>query len=308
VEDVQQEVAENQRRARDVTTLITILFFGVAYGMILYLISVGLSVTMGLMGFVNLAHGVFAMLGGYATVTLMNRLGVAFLPSVAIGCVIVAAVGFVLERTLYRRFYGRSELDQVLFSFGLILVAVALVRIAWGPLAQPIQLPDFLKGQVTFLGLTLPTYRLALVGFGAAVIAGLWFVFDRTLFGARIRAAVDDRAMAQSIGINTSRLFASAFGLGTGLAALGGGLGADVLAIAPAYPLQYIVYFLIVVAVGGLGNIKGPFVAALAIGISDTACRYFVPEAGSIFIFVFVFALLVWRPDGIMERRNRGAS
>lgn len=290
------------------TTLITILFFGVAYGMILYLISVGLSVTMGLMGFVNLAHGVFAMLGGYATVTLMNRLGVAFLPSVAIGCVIVAAVGFVLERTLYRRFYGRSELDQVLFSFGLILVAVALVRIAWGPLAQPIQLPDFLKGQVTFLGLTLPTYRLALVGFGAAVIAGLWFVFDRTLFGARIRAAVDDRAMAQSIGINTSRLFASAFGLGTGLAALGGGLGADVLAIAPAYPLQYIVYFLIVVAVGGLGNIKGPFVAALAIGISDTACRYFVPEAGSIFIFVFVFALLVWRPDGIMERRNRGAS
>lgn len=286
------------------TTLITILFFGIAYGMILYLISVGLSVTMGLMGFVNLAHGVFAMLGGYATVTFMNRLGVPFLLSLAIGCILVAALGFVLERTLYRRFYGRSELDQVLFSFGLILVAVALVRIAWGPLAQPIQLPDYLKGQVTILDLALPTYRLALVGFGATVIAGLWFVFDRTLFGARIRAAVDDRAMAQSIGINTSRLFAAAFGLGTGLAALGGGLGADVLAIAPAYPLQYIVYFLIVVAVGGLGNIKGPFVAALAIGLADTACKYFVPEVGSIFIFVFVFAVLVWRPNGIMERRR----
>jgi branched-chain amino acid transport system permease protein len=291
-----------------VTTLITILFFGISYGMILYLISVGLSVTMGLMGFVNLAHGVFAMLGGYATVTLMNRFGVPFLLSLAIGCVLVAAIGFVLERTLYRRFYGRSELDQVLFSFGLILVSVALVRIAWGPLAQPIQLPDYLKGQVTILELPLPAYRLALVGFGAAVIAGLWFVFDRTLFGARIRAAVDDRAMAQSIGINTSRLFAAAFGLGTGLAALGGGLGADVLAIAPAYPLQYIVYFLIVVAVGGLGNIKGPFVAALAIGVSDTACRYFVPEAGSIFIFVFVFVVLIWRPNGIMERRNKAAS
>lgn len=290
------------------TTLITILFFGIAYGMILYLISVGLSVTMGLMGFVNLAHGVFAVLGGYATVTFMNRLGVPFLPSLALGCILVAALGFVLERTLYRRFYGRSELDQVLFSFGLILVSVALVRIAWGPLAQPIQLPDYLKGQVTIFELTLPAYRLALVGFGAAVIAGLWFVFDKTLFGARIRAAVDDRAMAQSIGINTSRLFAAAFGLGTGLAALGGGLGADVLAIAPAYPLQYIVYFLIVVAVGGLGNIKGPFVAALAIGVSDTACRYFVPEVGSIFIFVFVFVVLVWRPDGIMERRKGTAS
>lgn len=289
------------------TTLIMILFFGIAYGMILYLISVGLSVTMGLMGFVNLAHGVFAMLGGYATVTFMNQLGVPFLLSLAIGCVLVAALGFVLERTLYRRFYGRSELDQVLFSFGLILVAVALVRIAWGPLAQPIQLPDYLKGQVTIFDLTLPAYRLALIGFGAAVIAGLWFVFDRTLFGARIRAAVDDRAMAQSIGINTSRLFAAAFGLGTGLAALGGGLGADVLAIAPAYPLQYIVYFLIVVAVGGLGNIKGPFVAALAIGLSDTACKYFVPEVGSIFIFAFVFAVLVWRPNGIMDPR-RGAS
>ena len=290
------------------TTLITILFFGIAYGMILYLVSVGLSVTMGLMGFVNLAHGVFAMLGGYATVTFMNRFGVPFLLSLAIGCVLVAALGFVLERTLYRRFYGRSELDQVLFSFGLILVAVALVRIGWGPLAQPIQLPDYLKGQVSVFGLTLPAYRMALIGFGAAVIGGLWFVFDRTLFGARIRAAVDDRAMAQSIGINTSRLFAVAFGLGTGLAALGGGLGADVLAIAPAYPLQYIIYFLIVVAVGGLGNIKGPFVAALVIGASDSACRYFLPEAGSIFIFAFVFAVLIWRPNGIMERRKGGAS
>ncbi|MGA2893688.1 MAG: branched-chain amino acid ABC transporter permease [Xanthobacteraceae bacterium] len=285
------------------TTLITILFFGVAYGMILYLISVGLSVTMGLMGFVNLAHGVFAMLGGYATVTLMNRIGIAFLPALAIGCVLVAVLGFVLERTLYRHLYGRSELDQVLFSFGLILVSVALVRIAWGPVAQPIRLPDYLKGQVTIFDLALPAYRLALVGFGTAVIAGLWFAFDRTLFGARIRAAVDNRAMAQSIGINTSRLFAAAFGLGTGLAALGGGLGADVLAIAPGYPLQYIIYFLIVVAVGGLGNIKGPFVAALAIGLSDTACRYFLPEAGSIFIFAFVFAVLIWRPNGIMERR-----
>jgi branched-chain amino acid transport system permease protein len=286
-----------------VATLITILFFGVAYGMILYLISVGLAVTMGLIGFVNLAHGVFAMLGGYATVSFMNRFGVPFLLSLAIGCILVAALGFLLERMLYRRFYGRSELDQVLFSFGLILVSVAIVRIAWGPLAQPIQLPNYLKGQVTILDLALPAYRLALVGFGAAVVAGLWFAFDRTLFGARIRAAVDNRAMAESIGINTSRLFSLAFGLGTGLAALGGGLGADVLAIAPAYPLQYIVYFLIVVAVGGLGSIKGPFVAALAIGISDTACRYFVPEAGSIFIFAFVFIVLIWRPNGIMERR-----
>src|SRR3974390_1901200 len=170
-------------RREPVTTLITILFFGIAYGMILYLISVGLSVTMGLMGFVNLAHGVFAMLGGYATVTLMNRFAVPFLASLAIGCIVVSAIGFVLERVFYRRFYGRSELDQVLFSFGLILVAVALVRIAWGPLAQPIQLPNYLKGQVAIFGLALPAYRLGFVGFGAAVIAGAWFCFAPAAFG-----------------------------------------------------------------------------------------------------------------------------
>lgn len=285
------------------SSTVAILFFGVAYGMILYLISVGLSVTMGLMGFVNLAHGVFAMAGGYATVTLMNSLGVPFFPSLALACVIVTALGFVLERTLYSHLYGSTELRQVLFSIGLSFVAMAIVRIVWGPLAQPIQLPEYLTGQTEILGQTLPTYRLFLVAFAAVVIAGLWVTFERTLFGARIRAAVDNRAMAQAVGINTKRLFAATFGLGTGLAALGGGLGADILAIAPGYALQHIVLFLIVVAVGGLGSIKGPFIAALAIGVADTACKYYFPEAGSVFVFALVFLLLLWRPNGIMERR-----
>ncbi|HXP13485.1 MAG TPA: branched-chain amino acid ABC transporter permease [Stellaceae bacterium] len=284
------------------TTVVTILFFGVAYGMILYLISVGLSVTMGLMGFINLAHGVFAMLGGYVTVTLMNRLGVPFFPSLAAACAAVTVLGFVLERGLYARLYGRSELDQVLFSMGLIFVAVAIARMVWGPLAQPIQLPDYLKGQTDVLGVSLPAYRITLVAFGAVVVGGLWLVFDRTLFGARIRAAVDNHDMAEAIGIDTSRLFAVTFGLGTGLAALGGGLGADVLAIVPSYPLLYIVYFLIVVAVGGLGSIKGPFIAALFIGLADTACKYAVPEAGAIFVFLLVYILLLWRPNGIISR------
>ncbi len=285
------------------TTTVTILFFGIAYGMVLYLISVGLSVTMGLMGFINLAHGVFAMLGGYATVTLMNQFGLPFFLSLAIACLLVTVTGFVLERTLYCRLYGRSELDQVLFSIGLIFASMALVRMAWGPLAQPVQLPAYLKGQTTIGPYELPSYRLALVVFGAAVISGLWLTFERTLFGARIRAAVDNGAMAQAIGINTNRLFALTFGLGTGLAALGGGLGADILAIVPAYPLQHIVYFMIVVAVGGLGSIRGPFIAALAIGLADTACQYLVPEMGAVFVFALVFALLLWRPNGIISRR-----
>jgi branched-chain amino acid transport system permease protein len=288
------------------TTTVTILFFGVAYGMILYLISVGLSVTMGLMGFINLAHGVFAMLGGYVTVTLMSRYDVPFFASLAVACVAVTALGFVLERTLYVRLYGRSELDQVLFSIGLIFAAMAIVRMIWGPLAQPVQLPLYLKGQTMIGSYALPTYRLALVVIGGMVITGLWLTFERTLFGARIRAAVDNRGMAQAIGINTNVLFAVTFGLGTGLAALGGGLGADILAIVPAYPLQYVVYFMIVVAVGGLGSIKGPFIAALAIGLADTACKYLVPEMGAVFVFALVFALLLWRPNGLVGRLKGG--
>ncbi len=284
------------------STALTILFFGIAYGMILYLISVGLSVTMGLMRFVNLAHGVFAMLGGYVTVTLMNKAGVPFLVALAAACLAMAVLGLVLERGLYRHLYGASELRQVLFSIGLIYIAVAAVRLIWGPLSQPVMLPELLKGRTELLGVALPSYRLFLLAAGTTVIAGLWLLFDRSLVGARIRAAVDDTAMAQAVGIDTSRLFAATFALGCGLAGLGGGLGADILAIAPTYPLQYIVLFLIVVSVGGAGSIKGPFLAALGIGIGDTATKYLLPEAGNLFVIFAVFLLLLWRPHGIMEK------
>lgn len=284
------------------STALTILFLGIAYGMILYLISVGLSVTMGLMRFVNLAHGVFAMLGGYVTVTLMNHAGVPFLVALAAASLAMAALGLVLERGLYRHLYGASELRQVLFSIGLIYIAVAVVRMVWGPLSQPILLPELLKGRTEVLGMALPSYRLFLLAAGAMVIAGLWLLFDRSLLGARIRAAVDDTAMAQAVGIDTSRLFAATFALGCGLAGLGGGLGADILAIAPTYPLQYIILFLIIVSVGGAGSIKGPFLAALGIGIGDTATKYLLPEAGNLFVIVAVFLLLLWRPHGLTER------
>ncbi len=286
------------------STLVNILFFGLAYGMILYMTSVGLSITMGLMGFVNLAHGVFAMLGGYATVTLMNSFAVPFFPALACACVIVTVLGYVLERIFYQRLYGSTELDQVLFSIALIFISVAIARMAWGTRSQPIELPAYLSGAIVIAGETIPTYRLFLLVFGGVIAAALWLGFDRTLFGARIRAAVENHAMAEAVGINTDRLFALTFGLGTGLAALGGGLGAEILAISPGYPLQYILFFLIVVAVGGLGSIKGPLYAALIIGLAETATKYLVPEVGMIFVFSFVFLLLLWRPQGIVSRRK----
>ncbi len=281
---------------------ISILFHGLAFAMVLYIISVGLSVTMGLMGFANLAHGVFAMAGGYLTTTAMNTYGVPFGFALVFAAVAVALLSVVLERFLYARLYGAGELEQVLFTIGLIFMAVAVVRYIWGPLPQRMLLPAALSGQIDFGFRSFPTYRTFLIAISLVLIVVLWLGIERTNFGAQVRAAVDNRRMAESLGINTGRLFTLTFALGSGLAALGGGLGADILAIHPAYAFEYLVYFLMVVAVGGLGSIRGPFVAAVLLGVSDTAFKYLVPEVGAFVIYIAVIGLLLWRPAGLFGR------
>ena len=282
--------------------LVSLAFYGAAYGMILYFLAVGLSVTLGLMRFVNLAHGVFAMTGGYVTVTLMSRLGVPFVASVIISVVVVAAFGMALERTLCRRFYSAPILDQVLFSIALIFISIAVARSLYGPLAQPIGLPAWLSGRVDIGIGVFPAYRVFLIVAGLALAASIWFGIERSRFGAAVRAAVDNRQMAESVGINVNRVFTICFGIGTGLAALGGSLGADLLPIYPAYPNDYLVYFLIVVAVAGMGNIGGAFLVALGFGMTDTVIRYFLPEAGRILIFVLAMAVLFRRPCGFASK------
>jgi branched-chain amino acid transport system permease protein len=281
---------------------LSILFHGLAYAMVLYLISVGLSVTMGLMGFANLAHGVFAMAGGYVTVTLMNRHGVPFALAIVVACAVVALGSAALERLLYARLYRASELDQVLFTIGLVFMAIAAAHFTWGPLPQRFTPPDALRGQVELGGRVFPAYRLFLIAVGAALVVALWLGLERTRLGARIRAAVDNRRMAESLGIDVARLFTVTFALGSALAALGGGLGAEILAINPRYAIEHLVSFLIVVAVGGLGSLRGSFFAALLLGIGDTACKYLVPELGAFFVYVAVMAVLLWRPAGLFGR------
>ncbi len=281
---------------------ISILFYGTAFAMVLYLVSVGLSVTMGLMGFVNLAHGVFAVAGGYFMTSLMTDYGVSFPLALAAATVSVAILSVPLERFLYRPLYGGDELDQVLLTMGLIFMSVAVGKFFWGPLAQPFYPPAILSGHVS-LGLrTFPAYRSFLIVSGAVLVTLLWLGLERTRFGAQIRAAVDNRRMAQSVGINTSRLFTLAFAFGSGLAALGGGLGADIMAIEPGYALEHLVYFLIVVAVGGLGSLRGPFFAALLLGISDTAFKYLLPQFGAFFIYALTLVILLWKPRGLFGR------
>ncbi len=285
------------------SAIVSIGFHGLAFAMVLYLISVGLSVTMGLMGFVNLAHGVFAMLGGYVMTSLMSRSGHAVCcrrspvpqsppPSPA----------SLSSALLYRPLYGGDELDQVLLTMGLIFMSVAAATYVWGPLQQPMQPPSWLRGQIDFGFRSFPAYRSFLILCGAALVTALWLGLERTRFGMRIRASVDNLRMAQSVGIDTSGLFTLTFALGSGLAGLGGGLGADLLAINPTYGLENLVYFLIVVAVGGLGSIRGPFVAALLIGITDTGFKYLLPELGAFFIYALTMAILLWRPRGLFGR------
>jgi branched-chain amino acid transport system permease protein len=285
------------------SSLVSVAFHGLAFGMILYVISVGLSVTMGLMGFTNLAHGVFAMAGGYILIVSLAKFNIPFPIALILSFVLVAAASVVLEKFLYSRLYGATELEQVLFTIGLIFMSVAVARLIFGTLQQPVLLPDYLKGQMAIFGRDFPIYRVFLMGFSALIIAALWFGIERTIWGAMVRASVDNRAMAQAVGINTKRLFSMTFAIGSGLAGLGGALGADIIAVQPTYPFEQLVYFLIVVSVGGLGSLRGPFVAALLIGITDTACKYWLPEFGAFFIYAATIVLLLWRPNGLFGKR-----
>ena len=272
---------------------------GVAAGMVLFIVSVGLSVTMGLMGFVNLAHGGFAMLGGYAIALAMKHWGLGFVPALVFGFVVTAAASAVLERLLYARLYRATELDQVLFTIGLVFMMIASVTLLVGPENQPLMLPAFLQGQIN-LGIThYRTYSVVLIVVGIVIVSGLWLGFERTRTGAQIRAAVDNRRMAESLGINIGRLFTITFAFGSGMAALGGGLGAEFLGLDPQYALKYLVYFLIVVAVGGLGRVTGVFYAALLIGVLDFALKKYMPQGGTAFIHALTILLLLWRPQGL---------
>lgn len=281
----------------------TVIFDGIASGMLLFLISVGLSVTLGLMNFVNLAHGAFAMLGGYVCVILLNRAGVPFLASLPIVVIATAAVGVLFERTLYRRLYAATHLDQVLFSIGLVFMSIAAAHYFFGAQQQPLTLPDYLRGQISLPGLDMGIYRLFLVVLGLAIAFGLQRLVSGTRFGAQLRASVDNPRTARGMGINVDRIFTLTFALGAALAGLGGALGVEMLGLDPGFPVKYIVYFLIVVAVGGSGNISGSLIAALVLGVVDVAGKYYIPQVGAFLIYAVMVVMLIVRPQGLFGRR-----
>jgi branched-chain amino acid transport system permease protein len=284
--------------------MIGVLFDGFAYGMLLFLLSVGLSVTLGMMNFVNLAHCAFAMLGGYVTVTLMNNFQWPFLATLPLAFLGPALASIVFERLLYRRLYRASDLDQVLLTIGLAFISVAVAAYLYGTIQQPVRMPDYLRGAVTALGLTFGAYRLFLIVVALAVTLLLVGALEYTRFGAQVRAAVDNQRMARGLGINVDAAFAVTFALGSGLAGLGGALAIEIVGLDPSFAFTYLIYVLIVVSVGGLGSIGGSFVAASLIGISDVAGKYYMPGLGAFLIYLVMIALLMWRPAGLFGRRS----
>ena len=255
-----------------------VLFDGLAYGMLLFLLSVGLSVTLGLMNFVNLAHCAFAMVGGYVTVLLVNTYGWSFFWTLPLAFIAPA-----------------------LLSIAFISVAAA----AWffGTTQQPIRTPEFLRGSFLVLGLNIAPYRLFLILVGAAITLALVGGLEFTRFGAQVRAAVDNQRMASGLGINVERTFAITFAVGSGLAGLGGALAIEIVGLDPNFSFTYLIYVLIVVSVGGLGSIVGSLAAAILIGISDIAGKYYVPQLGAFLIYLVMLAILMWRPVGLFGRR-----
>jgi branched-chain amino acid transport system permease protein len=282
--------------------MLTILFDGVAYGMLLFVLACGLAVTLGLMNFVNLAHGAFAMAGGYVTVVLVNRMGVPFFAALPLAFLAALVLGGVLERTLYVHVYAKSHLEQVLFTIGLVFMAVAAVDYVMGSQQQFVELPAALQGRYDVLGVGIGKYRLLIIAICGVLTVALQAILVGTRFGSRLRAAVDDRRVARGLGINVDAVLAVTFAVGSGLAGLGGALGAEILGLDPIFPLKFLIYFLIVVTVGGSSSITGPFLASLLLGIADVAGKYYVPKLGAFVIYTIMIVVLLWRPQGLFGR------
>ena len=283
-------------------TIFSIGVDALAYGMVLFVISIGLSVTMGLMRVVNLAHGAFAMIGGYIASYAARDLGLAYGIAVLLAVAGTILIAIPIERFLYRRIYGQPELTQVLMTIGITFCVIGIANYVFGPTLKTIPTPDALREPVSLGFRTVSAHRLFVIGCGAAVALGLWYFIERTAFGVKLRAAVDNAAMAAALGVRTEIVYAVSFAVAVGLAAFGGVVGAELLPIEPYYALRYMVTFLVVVSVGGAGSIPGALAACLLLGAIDTTGRYLMPEFGEFFFYLAVTPIVWLFPRGLAGR------
>ena len=283
----------------------TVLSIGVdalAYGLALFVISIGLSVTMGLMRVVNLAHGAFAMIGGYFASYAVRDLGLGYAAGILVAVVGTVVIAIPIERLLYRRIYGAPQLTQVLMTIGITFCVIGITNFAFGPTLKTVPLPPLLQGSVDLGFRSIAAHRIFVIICGFTVAAGLWFLVERTNFGVKVRATVDNAAMTAALGVRTEVVYAVSFAVAIALAAFGGVIGAELLPLEPYYALRYMVTFLVVVSVGGAGSIPGALVACLLLGTIDTTGRYLAPEYGEFFFYLAVILIVTLFPRGLAGR------
>lgn len=285
-------------------TALSVAVDALAYGMVLFTISIGLSIMMGLMRVINLAHGAFAMIGGYLASYASSSFQIGYVGSILIGVCGTVLVAMPMERFLFRRVYSGSEaLPQILLSIGVTFVVLGLVNFIFGPTLKTIPLPQLISGPIDLGFRVIPAHRLFVIVCGLLTALGLWLLIEKTNFGILLRASVDNSSMAAALGVRTERVYALTFALAAALGAFGGVIGAEVLPIEPYYALRYMVTFLVVVSVGGAGSIPGALFASLALGLADTTSKYFVPNFGEFFFYLTVIFIVVAFPNGLGAKR-----
>ena len=272
------------------------------YAALLFLISAGLSVSFGLMGFVNLAHGALYMLGAYIGISVAAQAG--FWVALIAAPLAVGLIGAGLYLALLGRVARLGPMPQVLVSFGLVFIATEITRMIWGDVPLVLDPPALLAGRVPLPGAAYPVYRLFIIVLGAAVALALWLGVTRTTLGAGLRASVENRAMARAIGIDTDRLFLLVFALGAALAGLGGVVAAPVTAANTGMAVSILVPALIVTVIGGMGSIAGAALGAVIVAVIEVLGAAFLPRFGGVLIYAALAAALIWRPEGLLHPRG----
>ena len=277
------------------------LLNSVQYGLLLFMLAAGLTLIFGIMGVVNLAHGSFYMLGAYLAWSLSTAFGSLTL-AILVGALLAVAFGLALEWLLFRHFYKRSHLDQVLLTFGLIYIFEELRSIVWGDDVHGVTIPAPLSVSITLTeNLSYPVYRLFISGVCIALAISLYLLISKTRLGMKIRAGAFNRDMTESLGINIKLIHAVVFALGVGLAAVAGMIAAPIASVYPNMGSPVLIMCFVVVVIGGIGSVRGALIAALLVGLVDTFGKVLLPSIAGMLVYMLMAAVLLWKPEGLFK-------
>jgi branched-chain amino acid transport system permease protein len=286
----------------DFASFLIQLLNSVQYGLLLFMLAAGLTLIFGIMGVVNLAHGSFHMLGAYLAYALTAQFGSLTL-AIVVGSLLAVAFGLLLERLLFRHFYHRDHLDQVLLTFGLIYIFEELRSILWGDDVHGVAIPAALSASIPLTDtLSYPVYRLFMSGLCIVLAAGLYWLIARTRLGMKIRAGAFNREMTESLGINIRLIHAIVFALGIGLATVAGMIAAPIASVYPNMGSQVLIMCFVVVVIGGIGSVRGALISALLVGLVDTFGKVLLPQVAGMLVYMLMAAVLLYKPEGLFKQ------